>query len=184
MLCFSWPRFFLRFSIPSVFLSVSLRIAPSAPATIGYHCHPHVQQFNKYFDFTRELKSSLVRSKYLFYFFAFFNFYSVIRRNCKIYFVTSSFFFFFFFFLLISTRTGLLVEIGCSVCIPKSQVILCISLSTTDSCLCIYQISSKVKFQFLARFLVDRLSHPDMSTLLFLLCFRSLCGLIIKFRLD
>ena len=44
----------------------------------------------------------------------------------------------FFFFSLINAMSGQLEEIRCSISISKSQRILCISFSRTDSGLCIY----------------------------------------------
>ena len=41
------------------------------------------------------------------------------------------------FFLLIRIKSGLLIWIGWSVCISKSQRIFCVSFSRTDSCLSI-----------------------------------------------
>ena len=61
------------------------------------------------------------------------------------------------FTLIINTLSRLLVWIEWYLCISKSQGILCITCSPRDSCLS------------LAQFLVDRLSHPVVHSLEFLL---------------
>ena len=53
------------------------------------------------------------------------------------------------FFLLFNTRSDLLVEIGRSVCISKSQSSLCISFSRTDSKSCIYHFLTWSNFTLL-----------------------------------
>ena len=58
--------------------------------------------------------------------FFFFDFYSVIRRDCNISYLQGFFFFFFFFFLLICTRSGWYWVIK----ISKSKRILCVSFSS------------------------------------------------------
>ena len=55
---------------------------------------------------------------------------------------------FLFFFSLISTRCGLLGDIRWSVCIPKSQWILCVSFSRMYSGLCIYYLVVWSDFNF------------------------------------
>ena len=47
---------------------------------------------------------------------------------------------FFFFFLVDYLRSGILAEIGWSVCMSKSQRSLCVSFSRTDAGLCIYHL--------------------------------------------
>ena len=59
------------------------------------------------------------------------------------------FFFFFFFFLFTITRSGRLAKIKWSDRISKSQRILCISFSRTDSGLCIYHLIIRLNFNFL-----------------------------------
>ena len=57
--------------------------------------------------------------------------------------------FFVFCFLLTITKSGRLAEIRWFVCISKSQIILCISFSWTDSGLCIYHLFLWSNFNFL-----------------------------------
>ena len=78
--------------------------------------------------------------------FAFFQFYPVVSWNNTHYLAGS-------LFLLIIIRFGRLAEIRISVCIWKSQRILSVSFSGTDSVLCIYHL-----FQFLAHFPGDHLT--------------------------
>ena len=78
---------------------------------------------------------SLVRSKYFFYLFAFFYFPFVVLRNDKI-----SKMEIFFFFLLISMTSTLLFWIRWSVCISKSQRILCVLFYWIDFGLCMYHL--------------------------------------------
>ena len=56
-------------------------------------------------------------------------------RNGKVHYSASS-----FFFLLTINRSGRLVEIRWSVCITKSQRILCVSFSRMDSGLCTHHL--------------------------------------------
>ena len=76
--------------------------------------------------------------------FTFFQFYFVVSQDSKVHNFASSLslslFFFSFFFLLIIIRSGLLVEIRWSVCMPKSLGSLCVSFSRTDAVLCIYHL--------------------------------------------
>ena len=67
--------------------------------------------------------------------FTFFQFYSVVSLNSKV----DSFANPFFFFLII-IRSGLLVEVRGSVCMPKSNRSLCVPFSNTDTGLCIYHL--------------------------------------------
>ena len=53
------------------------------------------------------------------------------------------------FYLVIDTKFGLLVRIEQSLCISKSQRILCISFSWTDSDLCLYNLSAWSNFKLL-----------------------------------
>ena len=97
-----------------------------------YHRYFHIPYFF----------SSLARSWYLSFFFAFFQFYSVACRDGKV--LNSgrslSLSFFFSFFLLTITRSGRLVEIRLSVFITKSQRTFYFSFSRTDSGLWIYHL--------------------------------------------
>ena len=66
--------------------------------------------------------------------FAFLKLYTVVSRNVKSTIQQVLFcLFFFFFFALTITRSGCLAEIRWSDCISKSQRILCVSFSRTDS---------------------------------------------------
>ena len=56
---------------------------------------------------------------------------------------------FFFFFFFVTTMSGRLNEIRWSVCTLKSQRNLCVSLSRTDSGLCIYHLFVRSNFNFL-----------------------------------
>ena len=77
------------------------------------------------------------------FFILFFYFYSMICLDSKIHRSADS------LFLLTITRSGLLAGISWSVCISKSQRILCISFSKTDFCLYIYYLALWVNFNFL-----------------------------------
>ena len=80
-----------------------------------------------------------------------FYFHSMICSNNKIHLMTNCLFFF-FFFLSIKTRSGLLVWIGWGVhfiCILKSQRILWVLFSWTDSGWCKYHLSLCSTFNFL-----------------------------------
>ena len=61
------------------------------------------------------------------------------------------------FLLIINTGSGLLAGVRWSVCIAKSQAILCISFSRTDSDLWIYHLWVWSKFYHFAQFPVDHL---------------------------
>ena len=61
----------------------------------------------------------------------------------------SSYFFFFFFFLLIISRSGLLIDIWRCICISKSQKVLRVSFSRTDSGLFMYYFVVMSNFNFL-----------------------------------
>ena len=78
--------------------------------------------FHKFF-------SSFARSKYL----SLFQFYPMVSRTAKSSFGRISFFF-------TTTRSGRLAEIRWSVRISKTQTILCVSFSRTDSGLSIYHL--------------------------------------------
>ena len=125
----------------------SLVTVPSAPITTGITV---TFMFHSFF-------SSLVRFLVLISLFDFFLLYPVISQNGKnlnsvgsLFFSFFSFFFFsFFFFFLTITRFGRLAEIRWSVCISKSLRSLCISLSKTDSGLCIHHLFMWSNFNFL-----------------------------------
>ena len=82
--------------------------------------------------------SSPARSRYLSLFLLSFSFNLWSAGTTK--FTIRQVFFFFFFFLLTNTRSGSLAEIRWSVFISKSERILCVSFSRTDSGLCIYHL--------------------------------------------
>ena len=86
--------------------------------------------------------SSLTRSKYFSLFSLSLFFTQLVRYK-------ENSFFFFFSFLLLITRTDLQHGIRWSLCIPKSQWILCISFSRTDAGLCIYHLVVWSNFSFL-----------------------------------
>ena len=94
-----------------------------------YHRHLYVPLVSK---FSSKVQVLVKR-------FAFFDIHSVVRSDGKILNTVSSLFFpsfFFFFFLLMITKSSLLAEIRGSVCTSKSQRVLCVSFSRTDSGLC------------------------------------------------
>ena len=112
------------------------------------------------------------------YLFAFFHFHSMVRLNSKMTsFLFVWFFFcfcFLFFYLLINSRSGLLVGIRWSFCISKSQRILWILSSLTDSDLCIYHllcshISQYFTIFHIAQFPLDHLSRSIVPSFVFLL---------------
>ena len=87
-----------------------------------YHSHPHALQFFFFLVLV------------FVYLFDLLYFHSVVFRNGNIHCMANS------FFILINTRPGPQFEIGWSICILKSQRILCPSFSTTDFSLCIYHL--------------------------------------------
>ena len=109
--------------------------------------------------------SSLVRSEYLSFCCFWFSLCGLLGRQSPQY---SKFPFFFFFFFLLSTKSGLLTEIRGFVCISKSQRILRFILYS-EFWFVHAPLSSIVKFQFLAQFPLDHLSHPVVSNLILLL---------------
>ena len=76
------------------------------------------------------------------------------------------------FFLFIKTRPCLLACIERSVSISRSQRILCVSFSRTDSGMCIYHLSVGLKFS------VFHNSHPIGSVLVFLFWIASSCSYV------
>ena len=95
--------------------------------------------------------SFLARSWYL-YFFAFFEYNPVVYRNGKVHYSAGSLF----------CRLSLsLAEIRWCVCISKSQRILCVSFSRTDSRLCIYHLFIMSNFDFF-----DQFHRPIVSSLI------------------
>ena len=90
---------------------------PKSPITIGIIVT--VISLSFLFQFSSKVEV-------LFSLFTFFQFYSVVSRDCKV----DSFadFLLFFFFFLNNIRSRLLAEIRLSVCISKSHRSLCVSL--------------------------------------------------------
>ena len=89
--------------------------------------------------------------------FAFFQFYLVVSRGCKV--PNSAH----LLCLLTITRSGRLGEIRWSVWISKSEKILCVSFSWTDSGLCIYHLFVWLDFNILRNFLW--ITFPTQSCL-------------------
>ena len=106
-----------------------LMTVPSEPITIGITV---IFMFHSLFR-------SLARSRYL-SLFAFFQFYLVVSQNGKVHYSVGSIFYFEFSFFLTISWSGRLVEIRWSVCISKSQRILCVSFSRADFGLCVYYL--------------------------------------------
>ena len=115
--------------------------------------------------------------------FAFFQFYSVVSRNCKIYYSACSllfqflfFFFFSLFFLLTITRCARLAAIQWSVCISNSQLFLRVSFSRTDSKLCIYHLFvwSNLNFLHIFQWITFPPSHVKSYTLFALIYYTRL----------
>ena len=128
-----------------------LEIVPSAPITNGITVN-----FMVYRSFI-----SLASSKYLPLSSFSFNFHSVVCAGRQ-----SPLFgrFSFVIFFLAITRSDRLAGIMWSICISKSQNILCVLFSSRiDSGLYIYHFFSMVKFQSFPQFLVDHLSYPVES---------------------
>ena len=86
---------------------------------------------------------SLAKSRYLFFFLFSFNF--TLRSVGTAKFTIRQV----LIFLLIITRSGHLAEIRWSVCISKSQRILCVAFSRTITGLCIYHMFLWSNFNFL-----------------------------------
>ena len=150
-----------QISNSSSFLSEPFGTIPSGPITIGITV---TLMFHTSF-------SSLARFKYLPIFFTFFHFHSV-NQNSKILYTASSLLFFSGFFLLINCRFGLL---RWCICISKSQRILCISFSRTDSGLWIPHLVVWLNFNLLHNLLW--IAFPTQSRTLFVLvwCIHLLC---------
>ena len=107
----------------------SLVTVPSVPITNGITVTFMLHSFF----------SCLERSLYLSLFLLSFSF-NVVNRNGNVHNLAGSFLSFCFLLLLTITRSGRLAKIQWSVCISKSQRILCVSFSRTDSGLCIYHL--------------------------------------------
>ena len=73
------------------------------------------------------------------------------------------------FFFLIITRSGYLAEVRGPVSILKSQRSLCVSVSRTDSGLCIYHLFVWSNFNFYT-ISSDYLAHTVVSSLILFLC--------------
>ena len=73
-------------------------------------------------------------------------------------------------FFLVNTRPGHLTETEWSVCNSRSQIILCVSFSWTDSVLCIYHLVVRLNFNLLYNSLC--ITFPTKSSLsrIFLFC--------------
>ena len=119
-----------------------------------YNHHPHVPLF---------IFSSLARSKYLFIFLL-----SFIFPEHKIHLMAK---FSFFFFFVIDTRSGLLVRIKWSVCISKSQIILCNSFSginllhSSQSCLVWESFCASLLNSLIMRLIVSSLFPHNLHLL-------------------
>ena len=126
---------------------------PKAPDTIGAIV---TFMFHSFFN-------SLARSRYLSYFSLSFSFILWSARAAKSTILQV------LVFLLIIIRSGLLVGIRWSVCMPKSDRSLCVSFSRTDAKLYIYHFFRMVEFKFLAHLPVSHLAYPVVCSLIFLL---------------
>ena len=122
------------FNLDGLYSSLYFQVLASLYQCTG-DCTEHTNykvtfKFNRFFI-------SLARCMYLSLFSFYFSFTLRSAGTAK-----SSFFsfFFFFFFLLTITRSGRLAEIRSLVFISKSQIILCVSFSRTDSGFCIFQL--------------------------------------------
>ena len=107
--------------------------------------------------------------------FDFFDVFSVVCRDDKVHYSAGSYvshFNLFIYSFFFSHTSGLLSGIKWSVCISKSQRILCVSFSRTDSLELILHIpfGNIIKFQFLARFSVDQFPRTVVSSLFALDC--------------
>ena len=135
--------------------------APRTPITIFI---TFTSMFHRFF-------TSLGRSRYLPIFSGFFYFPSVILCRHKVPY-TAGFLSLFFFFCKLSKvwSSDRLAGIRGTVCISKSQKILCVSFSMM--CFQLVHISQvrKVRFQFLSQFPVNYFSHPVVSSLILFLC--------------
>ena len=121
---------------PSTSKSSSPFTVPKAPITIGIIV---TFIFHSFFN-------SQARSKYLsFFFYTFFQFYSVVSRYSKV----DNFAYSLFFSLIIIIRSGLLAGIWWSVCMLKSHRSLCVSFSRTGAGLCIYHLLAWSNSNFL-----------------------------------
>ena len=96
--------------------------------------------------------------------FTFFQFYSVVSRDCKVHNFASS------LFLFIVIRSGLLTEIRRFVCMSEPHRSLCVLFSGTDAGLCIYHLFIWSKLNFLhSGSLYPHLSYTP-SMLIFCIC--------------
>ena len=83
-----------------------------------------------------------------------------------------------FFFFLTVTSSGCLTEMRWSICIPKSQIILCVSFSMIGSELCIYHFFAWSNLNFLHN--SQGISFPTQSCLvLYTFCTYLLHSLIM-----
>ena len=83
----------------------------------------------------------------------------------------------FCFFSLICCRSGLLAGIRWSICLSKSQRILCFSITRTDSCFCIYHLFPWSNLNFLHD--SQKITFPTRSSLV-LYFFALVCIIIIS----
>ena len=125
-------------SRPLIFKSSSpcfnpLRTVPSAPITIDITV---TFMFHIFFQFSSKISV-------LIFLFVFFSFYPVVSQNDQVHCSADS------IFLLTITRSGRLAEIKGSICISKSQRILCFTFSRSDSLLCTYHLFVGSNLNFL-----------------------------------
>ena len=100
---------------------------PKSPITIGIIV---TCMFHSFFQFP-------IKVEVLILLFTFFQVYTVVSRDSKVYNFANCLFFFFFFIII---RSGLLAEIRWSVCMSKSHWSLHVSFSRTDARLWIYHL--------------------------------------------
>ena len=99
---------------------------PNAPITIGIIV---TFMFHSFFQFSGKVEVLILL-------FTFFQFYSVVSRDCKVNNFANSL----FLLLLVIIRSGILAEIRWSVCMSKSHRSLCVSFSRTGAGFCIYHL--------------------------------------------
>ena len=134
ILSFSWFPIVLLFPI----LPVSLRIFRWLYRVLRLQVIlPSFLCFLVFFQFSHKVQVPI-------FLFVFFEFYSLVSQEDKVYYSTGS-----PFFLLTITRFGRLAEIRWSICISKSQWSLCISFCMTYSGLCIYHLFVRSNLNFL-----------------------------------
>ena len=136
---------------------------PSAPITTSCLHQLHFM-FQRFFSFLR-------RSRYLSFFFAFFQFFSVVCWDGKVHNLAGS------LYLWTILRSDRLAEFRWFMCMSKSHRSLCVSYSRTGASLCIYHLFvwSNLNFLHISEWII----LPNQSCLALYSCANLLHSLIM-----